>query len=234
MDYACRRADAICALSAVLSEKISRDGFADLYSQVEMPLVSVLAAMEKKGVLLNTKLLKEMSAEMEQLMSLSEEKIYGLAGEKFNVNSPKQLQVILFEKLGLPKGKKTKEGYSTDVDVLTNLARSHELPAEILSYRSFAKLKSTYIDALPAARQSGYRTHPYLIQPDRDRHGQAFQQQPEFAEHPHQNTGGKTDQTGIYRPGRLGDHLRRLFPDRTPHPRPSLRRQGAHRRVHAR
>jgi DNA polymerase-1 len=150
MDYACRRADAICALSAVLSEKIVRDGFVDLYYQVEMPLVSVLAAMEKKGVLLNTGLLKEMSAEIEQLMSLTEEKIYGLAGGKFNINSPKQLQVVLFEKLGLPKGRKTKEGYSTDVDVLTYLARSHELPAEILSYRGFAKLKSTYIDALPA------------------------------------------------------------------------------------
>ncbi len=150
MDYACRRVDAIFALSMVLSEKIVQDGFADLYYQVEMPLVSVLAAMEKKGVLLNTGLLEEMSAEIEQLMFLTEEKIYTLAGEKFNINSPKQLQVVLFEKLGLPRGRKTKEGYSTDVDVLTNLARSHELPAEILSYRGFAKLKSTYIDALPA------------------------------------------------------------------------------------
>jgi DNA polymerase-1 len=150
MDHACRRVAAICVLSATLSEKIVRDGFADLYYQVEMPLISVLAAVEKKGVLLNTKLLKEMSAEIEQLMSLTEEKIYGLAGEKFNINSPKQLQVVLFEKLGLPRGRKTKEGHSTDVDVLNNLARSHELPAEILSYRGFAKLKSTYIDALPA------------------------------------------------------------------------------------
>ncbi|MCX5845883.1 MAG: DNA polymerase I, partial [Deltaproteobacteria bacterium] len=130
-------------------EKIVQEGFEDLYYQVEMPLISVLAAMEKKGVLLDTKLLKEMSAEIEQLMTLTEEKIYQLAGGKFNVNSPKQLQVVLFEKLGLPRGRKTKEGYSTDVDVLTYLARSHELPAEILSYRSMAKLKSTYIDALP-------------------------------------------------------------------------------------
>jgi len=106
--------------------------------------------MEKKGVLLNLKLMKEMSRESEQLLSLSEEKIYRLAGEKFNVNSPKQLQTILFDKMGLPRGKKTKEGYSTDVDVLTSLAMNHELPAEILAYRSLAKLKSTYIDALPA------------------------------------------------------------------------------------
>lgn len=148
-NFMCRRTDAIFTLSSVLSEKIVREGFEDLYFRVEQPLVSVLSAMERKGVLLNTNLLKEMSAEMEQLMELTEEKIYRLAGEKFNINSPKQLQSILFDKLGLPRGRKTKEGYSTGVDVLTNLARSHELPAEILTYRSMAKLKSTYIDALP-------------------------------------------------------------------------------------
>jgi DNA polymerase-1 len=150
MDYACRRADVISSLSHILTEKIAEEGFKGLYHQVEMPLVFVLASMEIKGVLLDLTLMKEMSRESEQLLSLSEEKIYRLAGEKFNVNSPKQLQVILFDKMGLPRGKKTKEGYSTDVDVLTGLAVNHELPAEILAYRSLAKLKSTYIDALPA------------------------------------------------------------------------------------
>ena len=149
-DYACRRADAILGLAATLHEKIVEDGFKDLYYEVEMPLISVLAVMEKKGVLVDTKLLTAMSREIEQLMSLTEEKIYQLAGEKFNISSPKQLQVVLFEKLGLPKGRKTKEGHSTDIEVLTNLARSHELPAEILSYRTMAKLRSTYIDALPS------------------------------------------------------------------------------------
>ncbi|HVO64870.1 MAG TPA: DNA polymerase I [Syntrophales bacterium] len=148
-EYACHRADTILALAEALQEKILQEGFEELYCQVEMPLISVLADMEKKGVLLDVELLKEMSTEMEQLLSLTEEKIYGLAGEKFNINSPKQLQAVLFEKLGLPKGRKTKEGHSTDVDVLTNLAKNHELPAEILSYRAMSKLKSTYIDALP-------------------------------------------------------------------------------------
>jgi DNA polymerase-1 len=148
-DYACRRVDAILGLAAKLHEKIVEDGFKDLYYEVEMPLISVLAAMEKKGVLLDTQLLTAMSREIELLMSLTEEKIYQLAGEKFNISSPKQLQVVLFEKLSLPKGRKTKEGHSTDIEVLTNLSRSHELPAEILSYRTMAKLKSTYIDALP-------------------------------------------------------------------------------------
>jgi DNA polymerase-1 len=150
MDYACRRADAVFILTDTLTGKIDHEKFKDLFHRVEMPLVSILASMENKGVLLDVKLLKYMSEESEQLLSLSEAKIYQLAGEKFNVNSPKQLQGILFDKLGLPKGRKTKEGYSTDVDVLTSLAMSHELPAEILAYRSLAKLKSTYIDALPA------------------------------------------------------------------------------------
>ena len=148
--YAGQRADVILALAPALDEKLKEAGATSLYRDVEMPLLFTLAAMEKKGVLVDTALLKQMSEELEQLLSLSEEKIHRLAGEKFNINSPKQLQAILFEKLKLPKGKKTKEGYSTDVDVLSDLARSHELPAEILAYRSLSKLKSTYVDALPA------------------------------------------------------------------------------------
>ena len=148
--YAGQRADAILALTPALDEKLKEAGATSLYRDVEMPLLFTLASMEKKGVLVDTALLKQMSEELEQLLSLSEEKIHRLAGEKFNINSPKQLQAILFEKLKLPKGKKTKEGYSTDVDVLSDLARSHELPAEILAYRSLSKLKSTYVDALPA------------------------------------------------------------------------------------
>ena len=148
--YAGQRADAIMALAPALDNKLKEAGVTSLYRDVEMPLLFTLAAMEKKGVLVDTALLQKMSEELEQLLSLSEEKIHRLAGEKFNINSPKQLQAILFEKLKLPKGKKTKEGYSTDVDVLSDLARSHELPAEILAYRSLSKLKSTYVDALPA------------------------------------------------------------------------------------
>ena len=147
--YAGQRADALFELASITARQLKQIEAYDLYHKVEMPLLHVLADMEKKGVLLDVSLLKQMSAELTQLLSLSEEKIYRLAGEKFNINSPKQLQSILFEKLKLPVGKKTKEGYSTDVDVLTDLARSHSLPAEILAYRSLAKLKSTYIDALP-------------------------------------------------------------------------------------
>ncbi len=148
--YAAGRAEALESLAKVLNEKLEEAGAAALYRDVEMPLLFTLASMEKKGVLVDTTLLKQMSEELAELLSISEQKIHRLAGEKFNINSPKQLQAVLFEKLKLPKGKKTKEGYSTDVDVLTELAKSHELPAEILAYRSLAKLKSTYVDALPA------------------------------------------------------------------------------------
>jgi len=148
-DYAGRRVGVILPLAQTLQSRLQEVDAASLYRDVEIPLLFTLAAMEKKGVLLDAALLKQMSEELAQLLFLSEEKIHRLAGEKFNINSPKQLQAILFEKLKLPKGKKTKEGYSTDIDVLSDLARSHELPAEILAYRSLSKLKSTYVDALP-------------------------------------------------------------------------------------
>jgi len=148
--YAVERADVLLPLVEDLYVKLDYMGMKGLLEDVEMPLVRVLSAMESRGVLLDLSLLREMSGEIAQLLQLSEEKIHALAGEAFNINSPKQLQYILFDKLGLPHGRKTKEGYSTDVDVLSYLALSHELPAEIISYRGMMKLKSTYIDALPA------------------------------------------------------------------------------------
>jgi DNA polymerase-1 len=154
-DFAGRRADAVMALVSDLTGKIAAAGMKELLDDVEMPLLEVLAAMEQRGVLLDLDLLGTMSLEIEQLLALSEEKIHRLAGEKFNINSPKQLQVILFDKLGLPRGRKTKAGYSTDSEVLSFLAQNHELPAEILAYRGMGKLKSTYIDALPQLVHSG-------------------------------------------------------------------------------
>jgi len=148
--YACLRADAVLSLVASLSDALAREQLTGLFRDLETPLISILAGMEQKGVLIDGELLRAMSRELQQLLEISADKIYRLAGEKFNIQSPKQLQQVLFDKLRLTKGKKTKEGYSTDVDVLSSLARHHELPAEILAYRSISKLKSTYIDALPA------------------------------------------------------------------------------------
>jgi DNA polymerase-1 len=116
---------------------------------VEIPLVVVLAKMEMNGVKIDVDLLSGFSKEVEGQLQQKIGRIYHLAGEEFNINSPQQLGKILFEKLKLPALKKTKTGYSTDVDVLTKLSLQHELPLEILGYRNLNKLKSTYIDALP-------------------------------------------------------------------------------------
>jgi len=144
-----RRAVAIVSLTHTFLPLLRKDLLDGVLHTLDLPLVPVLADMERHGVLIDTALLKTMSLEMEELLTKAAEEIYTLAGERFNINSPKQLQIILFEHLKLPHGRKTKGGYSTDVDVLTELSRNHELPAKILAYRSLAKLKSTYVDALP-------------------------------------------------------------------------------------
>lgn len=147
--YAAEDADVALIMAKDMLPKLKQDGFNELFHEIEIPLIEVLADMEMKGVKVDTAFLASMSGDIERDMNLMEAKIYELAGEAFNINSPKQLAVILFEKLKLPAAKKTKTGYSTNVDVLTKLADKHELPAIILEYRSLSKLKSTYIDALP-------------------------------------------------------------------------------------
>jgi len=148
-DYSCEDADVTLQLSNLLLPKLEEEGLKDLYYQVEMPLVNVLAKMEINGVKIDVDLLKEYSKELEIQLQQKMERIYSLAGEVFNINSSQQLGKILFDKLKLPVVKKTKTGYSTDVDVLTKLSLQHDLPLEILGYRNLNKLKSTYIDTLP-------------------------------------------------------------------------------------
>jgi DNA polymerase-1 len=148
-DYSCEDADVTLQLAHLLLPKLTEGGFKDLFDQVEMPLLIVLAKMEMNGVKIDIDLLNEYSKEVEGQLQQKEERIYALAGEDFNINSSQQLGKILFDKLKLPVVKKTKTGYSTDVDVLTKLSLQHELPLEILAYRNLNKLKSTYIDVLP-------------------------------------------------------------------------------------
>jgi len=114
-----------------------------------MPLIYVLADMEEAGTKIDKDRLAELSKELGRELETLQTRIYAIAGETFNINSPRQLGKILFENLGLKPGKKTKTGYSTGMDVLEDLARTHELPREILNYRTFYKLKTTYVDALP-------------------------------------------------------------------------------------
>jgi DNA polymerase-1 len=132
-----------------MTERLSEQGSLTLFTDVEMPLVPVLAEIERNGFLLDVEGLRTLSKELERDLDRMIETIGGLAGGEFNINSPKQLATVLFEKLGLKPIRKTKTGYSTDEDTLTQLAAQHELPAQIVNYRGLSKLKSTYVDALP-------------------------------------------------------------------------------------
>jgi DNA polymerase-1 len=151
-EAAAERARSVLRIAAVLREKLAEQEAERLFEQIEMPLVSVLARMELRGVRIDTQRLAAMSAELDERMRTLLAEIYALAGGEFNVHSPPQLREVLFEKLKIsPRGvRRGKTGLSTDVDVLTRLAREHPLPQKILDFRSLAKLKSTYVDALPA------------------------------------------------------------------------------------
>ncbi|MBM4277181.1 MAG: DNA polymerase I [Deltaproteobacteria bacterium] len=148
-DYSCEDAEVTFQLFHLLLPKLREGGFEELFEQVEMPLAIVLAKMEMNGVKIDVDLLRDFSKEIESELLRKTDQIYGLAGEVFNINSSQQLGKILFDKLKLPAIKKTKTGYSTDVEVLEKLSLHHDLPLEILGYRNLTKLKSTYIDALP-------------------------------------------------------------------------------------
>jgi DNA polymerase-1 len=128
---------------------VAADGQTEVVERVELPLIPVLARMECHGIRVDADLLGALSKELDAQMTGMMQRLYALAGGEFNLNSPKQLADILFSRLGLTPTKKTKTGFSTDEGVLTQLAAQHELPAEILAYRQLAKLKSTYVDALP-------------------------------------------------------------------------------------
>jgi len=146
---ACAQADIVRRLKEVMGKGLEQKGLDKLFKELELPLAKVLAEMELNGVKIDTGYLADLSKEFQVKLTNLESQIYKLSGEEFNINSPRQVAEILFEKLKLPSGKHTKTGYSTREDVLVKLAAQHELPARILEYRELQKLKSTYIDALP-------------------------------------------------------------------------------------
>jgi DNA polymerase-1 len=133
----------------MLPRALKEVGLHTLYEDLERPLVPVLAAMEREGIRVDPARLAEFSKELDLSLEQVTRSIYALAGEEFNIGSPKQMARILFETLKLPPVKKTKTGYSTDADVLEQLALGHELPAKIIEHRTLSKLKSTYADSLP-------------------------------------------------------------------------------------
>ena len=160
-DWAGAQAGAAARLAPSLARELVDAGMEELYRTAELPLTRVLARMERAGVRVDEGVLARLSRDYTSQLAQVEEQIYALAGERFLIGSPKQLQQILFEKLKLPVMKKTKTGYSTDEDVLEQLAAQHELPLQILAHRRLAKLKNTYVDALPPLvdPRSG-RIHP--------------------------------------------------------------------------
>ncbi len=147
-DYCKKWCYAVSQIKPTQEKKLKTDDLLVLYNKVELPLIEILAAMEVEGFTVNPKTLKDLGQDLTNKIDEIKEKIYGFSGETFNINSPKQLGVILFEKLGLPPSKKTKTGYSTSVDVLMNLYDQHDIIPLIMTYRSLAKLNSTYVEGL--------------------------------------------------------------------------------------
>lgn len=140
-------------------EELKATGMEQLYETIEMPLVFTLADMEHTGIAIDAVNLKEYGEKLAVRIKELETRIYQEAGEEFNINSPKQLGVILFEKLEMPYGKKTKTGYSTAADVLDKLAPEYPIVADILEYRQLTKLKSTYADGLANYIKEDGRIH---------------------------------------------------------------------------
>ncbi len=150
VQFACEDADIPLRLRPILESMLEEADLTNLFQEMELPLIDALVEMEFNGIRIDVDLLRQLSERYQQQLAALETEIYTLAGREFNIASPKQLAEVLFTERGLPVLKRTKTGPSTDADVLEQLAREHPLPAKIIEFRQFAKLKNTYVDALPA------------------------------------------------------------------------------------
>jgi DNA polymerase-1 len=157
-------ADAAGLLARKTREELERRGQISYYADVELPLVSVLAGMERAGIALDQSALREIAVEVDAAVERLQREIYEIAGEEFNLGSPQQLGRILFDKLGLPAGRQNKTGYATGADVLQGLARSFPVAAKVLEWREVSKLKSTYVDVLPTLVDANGRIHTVFNQ----------------------------------------------------------------------
>jgi DNA polymerase-1 len=142
-------AEDIAALGENLEGKLAEAGLSGIFREIDMPLLPVLFRMEEKGIRIDPGIFGTLSRELAEGTQEIEKKVAAIAGAEFNINSPKQLSFLLFEKLGLPPVKRTKTGYSTDMGVLEQLKGAHEIPGLVLEYRTLAKIRSTYVDVLP-------------------------------------------------------------------------------------
>jgi DNA polymerase I len=157
-------ADAAGLIARSSRAELERREQAELYADVELPLASVLAKMERAGVALDTAALRTLATQVDADVERLQAEIYAIAGEEFNLGSPQQLGRILFDKLGLPAGRQNKTGYATGVEVLGGLARSFPIAAKVLEYREVSKLKNTYIDVLPTLVDDRGRLHTVFNQ----------------------------------------------------------------------
>ena len=163
-DYSAEDADFCIRLKLHLEGKLKEAGATDLFLKLEMPLLPILAEMEGEGIMIESDVLKRYGVELAKELDSIQEKTYRTVGHEFNLSSTQQLQKVLFEERKLKPGKKTKTGYSTDVAVLEELSREDEVPALILRHRTLLKLKSTYVDSLPAQADSKGRIHTRFVQ----------------------------------------------------------------------
>ena len=163
-DLCCYEAFVAASAYETLEGLVREAGMSEIYTDIELPLVHTLYDMEKEGIALDVAALQEFGSTLKARITDLEQAIYQAAGEEFNINSPKQLGVILFEKMELPGGKKTKTGYSTAADVLEGLAVDYPIVKDILEYRQLAKLNSTYVEGLSHAVSSDGRIHSTFMQ----------------------------------------------------------------------
>lgn len=147
--YCCEDIDFTCSLKEILELQLKERGLDHLLKNIELPLLKVLSEMERKGIYLDKPFLQGFSINVNKQLRIKEKEIYALAGEEFNLNSPKQLSEILFNKLGIRPPKKTATGHSTSADVLESLRKEHPIASQMIEYRMLEKLRSTYIDTLP-------------------------------------------------------------------------------------
>ncbi len=204
--YACEDVDVPLRLHALLAARLEEEGLSDLLHKLEMPLVEVLAEMEFNGIAVDTELLAELSRKFGERMAELETEIYALAEGELNINSPKQLGEILFGKLQLPVVRRTSSGPSTDVEVLVELAKQHPLPAKIIEYRQNSKLKSGFVDALPAlVHPVTKRVHTSFKQ-DVAATGRLSSQDPNLQNIPVRNEAGR-EIRAAFRPGHAGWQL---------------------------
>lgn len=164
--YCCEDVDYTLRLKNYFQSRLEEENLQNLFYEVEMPLLNVLLAMEKSGIFVDLDYFKELSKDFNEQIAKLKSSIFEIAGETFNLNSPKQLSAVLFEKLELPyPRKKKKTGFSTSIDILEALANEYTIVKEIIAYRSFEKLRSTYIDSLPSqVNPNTKRIHPSFNQ----------------------------------------------------------------------